>query len=198
MARPTFAAPLLRVAGGLVWLVWRRSPSRRRAIAAITAATVGFLLIALPAGLWTGHITGRMTILPSSGGINLYIGNNPDSDTTVRIRPGYQWTLLDRMPAQHGVRGMWDSSAWFHTQVRDYIAAQPADWLRGMAGKCMQLICSRELARNVDVYVFRDWSVLLGATTWRLGAFGFPFGALLPLAVVGLVAHRRRVRRRFR
>lgn len=193
LTRPTFAAPLLLVAVCLAFVLSRRAASRSRAMGVMAAAVIGFALIALPAGLWTKHVTGRMTLMPSSGGINLYIGNNPDSDATVRIRPGYQWTLLDQLPAKHGVRGMWDSSAWFHAQVRDYATTEPGDWMRGMVSKSMQLICSRELARNVDVYVFRDWSAVLTATTWRLGGFGFPFGVLLPLTVVGLVAHRRHV-----
>jgi tetratricopeptide (TPR) repeat protein len=59
----------------------------------------------------------------------------------------------------------------------------------------VQLASSRELPRNVDIYVFREWSVVLRVLVWKVGAFGFPFGLLLPLAFVGGVAARRHVDR---
>jgi tetratricopeptide (TPR) repeat protein len=39
----------------------------------------------------------------------------------------------------------------------------------------------------VDIYVFREWSRILSVLVWKASGFGFPFGVLLPLAVVGSI-----------
>ena len=59
--------------------------------------------------------------------------------------------------------------------------------------KTVEFASSRELPRNEDMYVARRYSRLLSALIWKAGAFGFPFGILLPLALVGIVRHAKRI-----
>ena len=40
--------------------------------------------------------------------------------------------------------------------------------------------------------LFGEWSSLMRVLTWKVGGFGFPFGIVLPFAVVGLVYYWRR------
>ena len=49
-----------------------------------------------------------------------------------------------------------------------------------------------EIPRNQEIYPARAWSPVLRALLWKVPGLAFPFGLLLPLAVVGLVAAWRR------
>jgi len=137
--------------------------------------------------------SGRFTILPSSAGLNLYLGNNAEQCHTLALRPGLDWDLLEKRPREAGAVGIWNESDWFRRRTVDYAIHSPASYLAGLARKAGALIVSREIPRNVDVYLFRDESVVLRAGIWRLGSFGFPFGLLLPFATLGAVVHRRRL-----
>jgi Tfp pilus assembly protein PilF len=45
----------------------------------------------------------------------------------------------------------------------------------------------------VDVYLFGKWSRLLSVLCFKAGPFGFPFGILLPLTVLGLIKYFKRI-----
>jgi Flp pilus assembly protein TadD len=188
------------------WLLWPRpspptprppapSPRLTRLTRLLHAATLaaGLLLVTLPVAMLNRHTTGNFSCLPYSGGINLYIGNNPTRDLTLRIRPGWEWDNLTLLPARYGIPPGPQTSRFFNRQVFAYVRQQPVHFLRGLATKTIQFFSPRELPRNVDLYVLRDWSVLMQALVWRIGDWGFPFGILLPLAAIGLWSHRRRL-----
>ena len=192
--RPTFLP--FGVAGGL-WLAWRwYRPDRRwrHLLARFGSLAAGALLVVVPAGLFSLRVTGHVDLLPVSGGMNLFIGNNPRFTETVTARPGWEWTQLRVIPAQHGRQGdVWQRRQFYLEQVRNYIRERPAEFSRGLLQKTLHLLSSREIPRNVDIYLFCEWSWLLHLLVWKGGGFGFPFGVLLPLAVLGLVLRWRRV-----
>lgn len=194
ITRPTFIPVFL---AGCVWLavVWHRGGrAQRRIVLAGVAVLAGFLVIATPVGVLNQRLTGHFGILPASGGINFYIGNNPAWGQTVSYRPGRDWGALLALPEQHGVTGgPWDQQRFFYGQALDYMRSQPAAFLGGLAHKGIELISAREMPRSLDLYVFREWSPTLSGLVWKAGRFGFPFGVLLPVAVVGWVHQRRRV-----
>ena len=137
--------------------------------------------------------TGHAGLLPPSGGINLYVGNHPDFDRTIAIRPGLPLEDLIALPQRETrVNDPWVSQRWFRREVAKFLRDDPAGFAARLGEKALHAIGSRELTRNVDVYLFREWSSLLSLLVWKVGRFGFPFGALLPLAVagVGLARHR--------
>lgn len=152
--------------------------------------STGFLLIAIPVAVQNLRITGHFGILPSSGGINFYIGNNPNYTETVTARPGWEWEEITLLPEQNGVTGdMWEQEKYFNKLVINFVVAEPYSFLKGIAHKTIQFLNSREIPRNVDLYLFTKWSRLLGLLVWKADGFGFPFGVLLPLAVLGLACH---------
>lgn len=83
---------------------------------------------------------------------------------------------------------MWEQQKYFNKQVVNFILTKPFAFAEGLGYKTIQFINSRELPRNVDIYLFRKWSGILGLLTWKIGGFGFPFGLFLPLTIVGLVS----------
>ncbi|HSV27146.1 MAG TPA: glycosyltransferase family 39 protein, partial [Sedimentisphaerales bacterium] len=170
-----------------LWLLWswikEKTGWKTAALAACCAA--GFAMISLPAAFWSQRIYGRFSILPHSGGLNLYIGNNPNWEKTLMIRPGTEWRRLTELPLADGIQDKAGAEQWFYAKVRQYIAEDPAGFIKRLASKTTQFFLSREVPRNVDIYHHRQWSDLLSLGVWRVGGFGFPFGVLLPLIVLG-------------
>ncbi|MHC4302228.1 MAG: tetratricopeptide repeat protein, partial [Planctomycetota bacterium] len=190
LTRPTFI-PFFTAA--VVWLavVFRRGGMGWDGLALrLVGMLTGFIVAALPVAALNYRITGRFGILPATGGINFYIGNNPDYSKTVTARPGWGWEELTRLPERDGVRGgIWEQQEYFNRKVTDFVLNEPLAFIRGLGHKSVQFLSSRELPRNVSIYVFRKWSCLLGLLTWEVRGFGFPFGVLLPLALLGLVSY---------
>ncbi|MHC4791290.1 MAG: hypothetical protein ACYS8Y_07620, partial [Planctomycetota bacterium] len=98
ITRPTFL-PFFLV--GCLWLAftfYRSSKLKQLFVLSLATILLGFATIAVPAGLLCYDLTGHFGIFPSSGGLNLYIGNNPDSQQTIIVRPGQEWEDLMDMP----------------------------------------------------------------------------------------------------
>lgn len=190
LTRPTF---LPFVAGAALWLILtvaRRNGGKAGMDKACTLA-LGLLLILLPAAAFCRQHTGRFTILPSSSGLNLYLGNNPRWVETVSIRPGVEWMELIREPQREGRANIWDQSDYFRGKVRKY--ARTGAFASGLLRKTARLFCSREIPRNHDLYSLREAAPVLKPLLWKAGGFGFPFGLLLPLALLGLATRGRQL-----
>lgn len=175
------------VAVAIGWLGWR---ARWRAAAAVAGA----LAVLGPFAAFNLARTGHDGLLPPSGGVNLYIGNHPEFDRTITIRPGLAWEALIALPQRETrMDDPWVSQRWFRHEVVRFWRDDPVGYLGRLGAKALHAISGRELPRNVDVYLYRRWSSLLAALVWKAGPFGFPFGALLPLAVAGGVLAGRRL-----
>lgn len=193
ITRPEF---LLFSIAAFIWLllVWfRRNTTPNKIVLCLLLLLAGFLSIASPVAFLNHRITGKASFLPLSGGINLYIGNNPDYKKTINIRPGLAWEKLTNLPADHGAKNRFEDEQFFFDKAINYIRTQPASFLKGLLYKSAQFLSSRETPRNLDIYLFRQWSSLLKIGLWKSGKFGFPFGLLLPLAVAGLIFNWRNV-----
>jgi len=180
----------------LVWLIiaWIRHPvGIRRFLAGMAGLATGFFVIAGPQLVMSRHVIGKATITPYSGGINFYIGNNPNYKETITTRPGLAWRKLTELPVEAGITDRLETQQFFLDRTKNYIISRPLSFLKGLGYKTAQFISSREMPRNVDIYLFRKWSGLLSLGVWKGGAFGFPFGLLLPLAAVGGFYRRRQI-----
>ncbi len=188
LTRPTFV-PIVVVV--LVWLAWvsgKRERSWKSIAGNVGPALAGVLLVLGPVGVVLNVGTGHPGIVPPSGGINLFIGNNGDFDKTINIRPGFPWEDLLAEPRRNGYApDPWSGQAYFIDKVMAFSRENPGGQLHLWGQKTLQLVSSRELPRTLDIYLHRQWSPLLGALVFKLGAWGFPWGVVFPLAVVGLV-----------
>ncbi|UCC31004.1 MAG: tetratricopeptide repeat protein [Phycisphaerales bacterium] len=164
---------------------------RQRSLrAALVACSMIVLGTALPVGSVTLRnyvVSGELIIISTNGGMNFYVGNNPQSDKTVAIRPGEPWRRLARESYSGGARTRAEQSTYFFRRGFAYLGDQPLSFLRGLVRKGIRLANAREIPRNVDVYVYRDFSHVLSILMWRVGPLAFPFGLLAPLAAVGVV-----------
>jgi Flp pilus assembly protein TadD/4-amino-4-deoxy-L-arabinose transferase-like glycosyltransferase len=183
------ATPNLLVCAPLA-AIWARRRSRPAA-----APLVLFLCgIALPVGLVTLRnvlVTGEWVLLSSNSGINLYIGNNPDYETTVRIRPGGEFERLAQQPENVGILTASGKSRYFSGRAVRFLAGEPIAAARLYGRKALDLIAGREIPRNEDIYGYARHAPLLRALVWRAGV-AFPFGVVAPLALAGALLPARR------
>ena len=189
ITRPT-TIPFLTAAVGWLAIVFHRAQLRWPQVSIrLGGILCGFLLIIIPVAAQNLRITGHFGFLPASGGINLFVGNNPNLSKTLSARPGWEWDEITALSQQNGVLGdMWEQQKYFNKQVINFISDEPLAFAEGLGYKTIQFLNSRELPRNLDIYLFRKWSWILGVLTWKKGAFGFPFGLFLPLTLLGLVS----------
>jgi tetratricopeptide (TPR) repeat protein len=99
---------------------------------------------------------------------------------------GLRLENLTLWPELHGARTDDEKDAFYRQQAWRDVRENPAVFVRNLGAKTRQFFSSREIPRNVDVYVVRDASRLLRALTWKIGPFGFPFGLLIGFAAIGL------------
>ncbi len=162
----------------------RLSPSR--GIGHLLAALVVGGIVFIPFLLAIHSATGSFRALPTSGGINLFIGNSRFPCETINIRPGHEWENLVAWPLLYGARSATQQDAFFRSRVRADIRAHPGEFLRNLGAKTLQFVSAREIPRNVEIYAVSAGSSLLRTLVWRVGRFGFPFGILAGCAVLGI------------
>jgi tetratricopeptide (TPR) repeat protein len=129
--------------------------------------------------------SGQPVVVSWNGGLNFWIGNNPDYDRTVAIRPGRAWKALTAEAGRAGAHSESAASGWFFRRSLRWIGGHPGAWLALMVRKAGLFLRGDEIARNQEIYPFRGGSLLLRALLWIRG-LAFPSGILLPLGLAGM------------
>jgi tetratricopeptide (TPR) repeat protein len=188
LARPS---ALLFAAALTGWAALRpgAAPSRRAGSALAFAA--GVVLLVSPATLHNARVGGDFVLVTYAGGMNLFIGNNPDATGEFRVPPLVPTALADDPDEQRAVfaalaerasgRALRPSevSAFWTRRALDFAREQPAAWLRLMARKIALSFNAYEPWNVRSLTLARDASAVL-----RLPLLGF--GAILPFAALGL------------
>jgi hypothetical protein len=185
------APSLVFAAAALGWIAaqgWKEG----RALARAGLFALGVGLVLAPVGLRNYLVGGDAVLLSYNGGVNFYLGNNPDYERTVNIRPGWEWDDLVGMPLEAGIVRPGEKSRFFYAKAWEYIRSRPLDYLGLLCRKAWSFWQGDEPGRNQDVYYWRNHSVLLSGLLWKYG-LAFPFGLVAPLALLGMgLAWRRR------
>jgi len=176
----------------LLFINLSRSQMKPSMIALKAAALTGaIVLILIPVSTLSYRTNSNFNPLPQSSSLNIYLGNNPNTARTLMIRPGMEWRELIREPSVNGAATNREKREYFSRQVREYVASRPLHFLAGLGWKTVQFFSSRELPRNIDPYIERKFSSLYSILIWKKGGFGFPFGIILILAIIGLAKYGR-------
>jgi len=168
------------------------------------ALLLGAVLLMLPF-----HIHNRkmaddfLPFMVSQGGVNFFIGNNPDSDGATAIVPGtratwwggyYDALQLAEEAEGHTLKASEVSTYWFRRGLQ-FIREEPAGAWQLLARKVALFWHGQETANNKDIYFFSARRPLTGLLI-RSGVIDLPFGLIAPLALAGMVlAWRRRENR---
>ena len=171
-----------------LWLTRRREGIAPRRIAQQSVLLLGgCLLVISPVTLRNYRVGDDWVLISHNAGINFYIGNNPDYDRTVEIRPGKDWARLADMPEwEAGIERPSAKSRFFFARAWGFMASEPLACSRLLLRKLYLFWHGDEIRRNLDPYFARRDSALLSALLWKRG-LAFPFGLVAPLALLGLV-----------
>jgi 4-amino-4-deoxy-L-arabinose transferase-like glycosyltransferase len=179
----------------LAWIAVRgKGLARARRIAALGAYLVGVAAVTAPATLRNHWVSGEWVWITSGAGEVFYIGNHAQANGEyfappfVRPDPEHEHEDFRAEAARRLGRSLRrsEASAYWLGEGLGYIRTHPLEWLALEARKALIFLNAYELPDNYNYQVLRRLSRVLGTLT-------FGFGALGPLALVGLGLARRQV-----
>jgi 4-amino-4-deoxy-L-arabinose transferase-like glycosyltransferase len=184
LARPNFL--LLAVPAALAAAA---SAAGGRRLGALLA---GLLLLLVPVAMRNRLASGEWIALSYQGGINLWIGNNPEADGMSARLPGFtSWRNEDvdaALAREYGrPLGAAEQDAHFRRLAREFLVSRPREALGLLARKTYLLLQGYEIRNDADLYELRRRDPVL-----RLPLPDF--GWILPLALLGALVQRRRWR----
>jgi len=191
IARPNV---LLFAPAVMVWLVVWSGPRWGRGMAWAVCFGVGALVAVLPVTARNYLVGGDTVLIASQGGVNFYIGNNPDADGKTAIVPGTPpdwwggyYAAIERAEQALG-RKLKPSevSRYYYGQAWQFIRQHPGQALRLTARKLRLFWIRWEISNNKDVYF---WA---GHFTPWMRWLPVGFGLVGPLSILGMVLCRRR------
>ncbi len=197
IARPNvlLVFPLL-----FVWPWWdtRRELGWLRSLKRPAALLFGVVLCLLPVTI-RNYVVGHDLILVSAqGGINFYLGNNPEADGLTMQMPeikldlsipwsdfvdttdAYAQTAAGESLKPSEISNFWKRRAW------SWIFDNPVDFAALTAKRLLYLFSGFENSDQADIYRFSENSPILQTLIFDRG-IKFPFGVIAPLALLGLV-----------
>lgn len=122
---------------------------------------------------------GRLALVSHNGGLNAWLGNNPEWKHTHFVPPGVPFRELV-MAAEPWQRDLAERDAWWWDRVRGYALGSPGSFLGGLATKAMWSVSDVEIRRNEDMRC----RLRLEGLRW-LGWLPARWGLVFPLAVAG-------------
>lgn len=183
--RPPFLALAVPLFGYIFWRHLRNTP---RVVPYSLSLLCAFLLPILVVTVRNVVVGGDFVVLASQGGINFYIGNNPESDGITPSVPeagGVAWEnrqvehiaqqALGRPPRPSEVSSFWFAKGW------DFIRTEPLAAAKLLLRKFYLFWSHIEIPNNLSYYSFERASGLLSSLPvgfWLVGPLGIA-GALL-------------------
>jgi tetratricopeptide (TPR) repeat protein len=175
----------------LLWTFIRNPVAGRERVAAAGAFVLGLAIVIVPVAVRNHSVGGGFYLTTSQFGPNFYIGNNPQADGTYmplrfgRGAPEYERQdaieLAERAEGRHLTPA--EVSTYWADRALDFIASQPAAWLRLAGRKVALLWNATEMVDTESQESYAEWS-----TPVRLLAHVGHFGTLVPLAAFGVWA----------
>jgi tetratricopeptide (TPR) repeat protein len=162
---------------------------RRATIAQRSKATglliAGIFIGAAPCWIHNCLISRDPIFLSAHSGINLWLGNNPDATGYPRfpgLHAGQGQILRDSIDQAEAAAGRplkrSEVSRYWSTKARDYIASNPAAWLKLMA---------RKLANFWNAFEYDDLGVIVNLREHRVLFPGLHFGLIAALGLAGAI-----------
>lgn len=169
----------------LIWQLWVNVKTARLTLAVIAVYTTGALLVVTPITLRNYYVGGEWVLITSQGGVNFYLGNNPNADgmlsrpEEVRTNP-----LMERQDyLKLAERETGKKLSW--REMDDYYLHKALKWIRDEPGNAAQLYLKKwnlwfagmEIADNYSFnFMKQEYSNAMRlpvATAYTFGALGW-------------------------
>ena len=160
----------------MVLLVVRRGWPGRAAVGTAGAVALGLAAAFVPVAARNLAVTGQASLLPSHGGLNLYVGNNPRADGTYHTVPGIMPDIDGQAEDARRVAEKALGRPLTDADVSDYFTGLALDWMRSDPGRAAALF-----ARKL-YYVFQSAIIPLN---YSYAYYTKEVPSLLPALVVG-------------
>ncbi len=196
LARPNVLAFLA------VLPVWLYLEYRRRAWVRLAWIWSAAAFVILPVTLRNYAVSRTFVPIAWQAGTNFYIGNNPSSDGVTAILPGTRGTwwggyndvkLTAERALGRPLKGAEVDRYWLSQGFR-FWRERPGKALALFGRKLFLWLSGFEVSNNRDLYFFKRYT-LLNLMLFNLPLLKFPFGVVMPLALVGVWLARRVWRR---
>ena len=202
LARPNilFVVPFLAL-----WLFFKHKKPSASFIASANPALVwiiGIVIAIAPVTIRNMAVTGDFILISSQGGINLYLGNNEYADGLMMIMPELEldntvnWKtfvpLTNEIAKRETGRQMSDAeiSSFWTGKAFNFVTGNPGKFVSLCWQKTVYLMSGFENSDAVDIYHQRKKSSVYSILVWDR-FLSFPFGLLLPLAIMGVYVLRK-------
>lgn len=164
---------------------------------------VGVIIVIAPVTVRNYIVTGEFVLISSQGGINLYLGNNQNADGLTMLMPevaldeSVSWSQFGVVTKQAAEKEAGqplspaEESSFWSAKAKDFILEHPGKFVNLLWRKTVYLFSGFENSDNTDIYYQRNKSVLYSILVWNKIIY-FPYGLLLPLALVGAYLLRQR------
>jgi Flp pilus assembly protein TadD/4-amino-4-deoxy-L-arabinose transferase-like glycosyltransferase len=181
VVRPNFLI-VMPVILAAIWLS-KGAAARWRRTALLAAGTLLPIIPVTAVNYVKGH---EFVLIATQGGVNFWIGNNPESTGVLSVLPGYgnAWTMEDAENAAEREVGRplhpGELSNFYYSKGRQFLMHDPLLSLRFMIRKTLLFFNRFEISNNKHIAHFASLS------PWLPWLILLDFGVLLPLAFVGL------------
>ena len=180
MTRPTVL--VLAVIVPIYIFISHRDTLFKRNLRRILFNLTGVALVLLPVAARNAHVGGHFNPLPTQGGINFFIGNNPEATGWSAAMPeplGKDWQYADcKYLAEKDMNRILDpqevSSYWFEKGL-DFWHQNPGQAVNLTVKKIWLLIADRDISNNRNISQFRSQigvSRIFIVSLWLLVPFG--------------------------
>ena len=175
IARPNILVPFPFL---LIWLFFASERPNTRRLLRIAFVLLGFAIPILPV---SAHnlAKGSRALISTQGGLNLYLGNNAETDGITPILPGHggDWSLIEAWRSAENEAGRPldadEMDGFYRKKALDFAAENPTAELRLLWRKLLLLISGIEHGNNGSPEFFKNFSPPLRSP--------FKWGYLLPL-----------------
>jgi len=198
IARPTVLVFALAVMLYMIFL--HRRCEIRMVGRPLVMFLVGLAIAIAPVTIRNYVESGEFVLIGTYSGINLYIGNNLNSDGVSAVVPGtgIEWwedaSMDDTRREAEAALGRSltavEQSAYWRDKALGEMFDNPSFVVSNMASKFVLFLGGLELANNFDIYYLKNRLPLISRGIWK-GPIFFPWALLLSVGLAGMALVRR-------
>ncbi len=189
----------------MLWMFYTKNSSKQffQRVKLPLALCAGLLIVITPITIRNIMVTGEFILISSQGGINLHLGNNPNADGLTMLMPevaldeSVSWSEFENVThkaaEKEALKNLTasEASSFWTQKALSFILDNPSNFLSLVWKKSVYLVSGFENSDNGDIYYHRNKSSIFSALLWNKIIY-FPFGLLLPLALVGMYTSRKK------